>query len=201
MRGRRISRSLFERTQDLQRAIRRSGFTKEEVFTVLEKWYGAVQESEPAHRAAPEPPAPCICSEAYGVGPDKCPATTHHAAPASVRGKGEQQGKLDPKWLAVGIKVVNECNLPEQDEPNYVTIARALQEAATPVRPEALRDQRDNLLMRLSKALAALREWEHWYSVDSVEYKRDNAREAGLRVLEEARLAASVSCYGGEESK
>lgn len=41
MKGRPITRSLFERTQDLQRAIRRSAFTQQEVMDILNKWYGA----------------------------------------------------------------------------------------------------------------------------------------------------------------
>jgi predicted Zn-dependent peptidase len=40
MMGRRITRTAEQRIQDLQIAIRRSGFTQQEVYEILRKWYG-----------------------------------------------------------------------------------------------------------------------------------------------------------------
>jgi hypothetical protein len=34
--------------------------------------------------------------------------------------------------------------------------------------------------------LAALKAWEHWYSGDSSEFNRDNAREDGLKAIAKA---------------
>lgn len=39
----------------------------------------------------------------------------------------------------------------------------------------------ESIIDEAQKALAA---WEHWYSVDSTEFNRDNARDQGLDVLD-----------------
>jgi hypothetical protein len=45
---------------------------------------------------------------------------------------------------------------------------------------DPLRDETKDLL-------EALRQWEYWYSVDSSEFNRDNARENGLKLLKKHR--------------
>ena len=46
-----------------------------------------------------------------------------------------------------------------------------------------LKDAAVNALPKLIACAEALKQWEHWYSVDSEEYNRDNAREAGRAAL------------------
>lgn len=38
-----------------------------------------------------------------------------------------------------------------------------------------------------SELIAALKAWEHWYSVDSTEFNRETARGMGLKAIEHAK--------------
>jgi hypothetical protein len=42
------------------------------------------------------------------------------------------------------------------------------------------------LIAAAPELLAALKAWEHWYSTDSTECARDDARECGLRAIAKA---------------